>query len=420
MLFKKKTIWAGGTEPPEPRQFRASEYPRIYTSSSKHKAGMLVVGLLVVPALLFFVLTLFNAVRAQDGAYMAIVVAGLVALLATGVFGSLLPYFSTLTLHADAIERSSLFGSRRIHRDQIQSWRLRMVKNTKYIDLAVSGEARDKWSIMLTVEPDAAFEAWFYDLPNGDLQERKQSEEDIRQDVTLGDTPEERLASVTSATKRQPFLYVALFIGLFWVYVFPSVGSSYLLLLVAAPWLAVLLAWSGRGMYTVGKPNKNSLRPDLAFLMLGPTIVLAMRAALDLRLLDWTQALLPGFTLGLVLTLFLWVAVPRFAGGGRKLLCATLAATAYATASLMLANTALDHASAVQYPVTILEKYRTTGKGAKSYFVISPWSGNAAPARIVPPPDLYNSKSLNEQVCIFQHAGALRMPWQELGECTSN
>jgi hypothetical protein len=413
MKLSEKSVWEGGNAPPVPRQFRPSDYPVSYGDSGFRKLFATIMTCIIV-ALFVFV---FHAVvsRAANlsglGLYLPFLAIPLV------MIAALQSNRTTLVLLPDGIERGGLFGTRRIHRSQIRSWRIRVVKSTKYLDLQISGESWDKWSIQLTKQPDPAFEAWFYDIPNTDVLERQESEEAIRQDVALGGTPQERLDKVAAAKQRLSTIGVALALVLGWSVLFPYPLGLVVLTLALLPWLAVWLALSSSGLYTLGNVSKNNQRPDLTWVLAGPVIPLAVRAGIDAHLLVWTQALAPGAIAGLAVAMLIFMVLPAFAGGAKKYLFVTLGAIVYATAAVMLANSLLDHSQPANYAVAVLQKYQSTGKSHTPYFVVTPWPGQVEPVKLEPPNNLYWAKSVGDTLCVRQYRGALHMPWYTLNAC---
>ena len=403
----------------KPRIFSPSDYPHSYVASTGNKVAatlflMLFGGLSAAALWYFATLSSFTNTTGQF-----ILIAFSTVLLVLFLLAALSTYRFKLVLQSDRIDYQGLFSSWSINRERINNWRIRTVKNAKNLELTSTEPGSGILKCALPFKPDAAFDAWFAGLPNADLVELKESEEEIRRNPAFGNTAEERSNTAARARKLvKTFSFIGFGIA-FWAILYPHPHNLPVWACLAMPWIAIVACWQSKGLYTLDPLGKRSARADLSFFILMPAFALAMRAAQNMNMLHWTEAIIPGIVAGLLLTALIgstnnWYEKTLNKSTPYLILCAV-----YAIAATVLTNNLLDRSAPVSYSVKILAQRQTHGRGAASYLTVSAWGPRTTNSELVVSYVFYNSKTVGDIVCVHLHEGAYGMPWYNLGDCSA-
>jgi hypothetical protein len=317
-------------------------------------------------------------------------------------------------LHPDSIAVQELFTSRTLLRSDISGHRILPTKYISTLVLVPRSELQKKLKVGLAMRTDAAFKHWLTDIPDLDAEELEQSQSELLRDPDLGFQSEERSESIVRAKKLSTPLNAIAAISSFLGYFFPR--PPVIAMLSALPLIALVLLVRSRGIYEI-EGRRIEARPSLAPLFIFPGLVLALRALLDLNLLHWTPILTISALLAAAIMLV--VAKADRSAGTRPvaLLVISLFAAAYSYGLIANANSLLDHSSPQTFPVTVVGKHISDDKSPTYYLHLNPWGPQPAPTEVSVPSPLYASTSTGQQVCVYLHSGALRVPWYVVAQC---
>jgi hypothetical protein len=271
-----------------------------------------------------------------------------------------------------------------------------------------------KLKVGLAMRIDAAFKHWLTDIPDLDAEELAQSQNEMLRDPDLGFHSEERFESIVRAKKLSTPLNAIAGISSFLGYFFPR--PPVIALLSALPLIAMVLLVRSPGIYDI-EGRRIEARPSLAPLFLFPGLVLALRALLDLNLLHWTPILTISALLAAAMMLVVAKADRSIGSRPVALFVISLFAAPYAYGLASHANSLLDHSTPQTFPVTVVGKHISDDKSPTYYLHLNPWGPQPAPTEVSVPSPLYASTSTGQQVCIYLHSGALRVPWYVVAEC---
>lgn len=195
-----------------------------------------------------------------------------------------------------------------------------------------------------------------------------------------------------------------------WVVMYPRPYAVLITLLALLPMLALVLCKCRPERFVIDESRATSQCTDLSGMLVMPGFLLALRALMDVQLLNEWQLIWPTLILhGLLLLVVLWVAPYCRLHLGRFLLLGVLLA-AYLPSLLALANRLFDTAPAIRQVVTVSAKRHTTGKGATQYFALAPpVSAGVGEARVAR--ELYDQTQIGQPVCLTRHPGGLGMVW---------
>jgi hypothetical protein len=270
-----------------------------------------------------------------------------------------------------------------------------------------------KFTLVFKVDPD--FSNWFADLKNADQAAFEMELQKIARDDQLGASPASRLGSAARARRTAAWLSFATMLITFWAFVYPRPYVELLSLCAALPIIAILLCWKFSGLFTL-TGQKQSARGDLTAFLIGPSIVLAMRAMFDLTLVKPVALLVPSAVGAVVLTWSAWLACKELRRYPTVALIYALFFGLYAAGSMALANSLLDWSNPNRELATIIAMRHTTGKGATAYFSLSHAPVGLGTSEISVPFGLYRSKHVGDLVCVSDHAGALGWRWVRVDE----
>ncbi|MGH7022270.1 MAG: hypothetical protein ACREEB_01620 [Caulobacteraceae bacterium] len=114
----------------------------------------------------------------------------------------------------------------------------------------------------------------------------------------------------------------------------------------------------------------------------------------------------------------LWI--PRRApvpGAVLFLLFLSLFAAGYGWGVASLANRFFDNSAGQPYPVTVIAKHETYGRGRGYSLTIAPWGPASGSASVGVPLSTYNDATEGGTVCAVLHSGALGLAWYRVRSC---
>jgi hypothetical protein len=388
--------------------FDPNRFPRFYTPSLGWQvfAWVLGGGLGVVSLVGVWY---FGTGHEWKGAEAALIMCCVCLALAALGFGCLLGILAArLTLAPTFIESRSM-RTRRLCRSDIADYRIFNHQGISEYRIRASSRKR-LFKFTLVFKVDSDFMDWFADLKNADQIAFDNELQEVARDDNLGANPTLRLESSARARRTAALLSLAAFVMTFWTFVYPRPYAVLLSLDAALPVLAMLLCWRFSGLFTLAG-RKQSVRGDLAGLLIGPGIALALRAMLDITLIRPAALLLPSTIAGIVLACLAFSACADLRKYPGTALLYTLFLGVYAAGALALGNSSFDLASPRREVVTIVAMRHTTGKGASAYFSLSRVPNDLGSSEISVPFSLYRRKQISDLVCISEHKGAFGWRW---------
>jgi hypothetical protein len=397
--------------------FDASNYPRTYRISAGYRTFFFILGgLAVVPGCLG--VWYFGTGHEMSSSGQAAIMAGLCFLFVLlGAYLIIYALRTTVTLRADAIVVQGIFTSRTLLRADIAS---RRVLPTQYFStLVLIPRARDqkKLKVGLALRTDAAFTAWLADFPDLDAKELAESQESLAVDPDVGFHSEEHSQRIARARKLATPLNVVAVVSFFWGYIFPRPYLLVIAILSALPLIALGLLVQSRGIYQA-EGRRNDARPSLAFVLIFPGVALALRAVLDLNLLQWKPILSATVLLAFVMTLAVAAADPGVRRRPAALLPFLLFGASYGYGLTAQANSLLDNSTPQTFQVAVVGKHISKGKSTSYYLHLDPWGPQTSATEVTVPASIYSSAVTGQQVCVYLHPGALRIPWYAVAPCS--
>lgn len=355
--------------------------------------------------------------------------AGMVAVVLIIVFGLGMSVFggyaivSTLTsqllLYDDAIEIRDFFRQRRLLFSEIAGRRVQSGGNGPPVTVLVPQDPRrKKIKFSRVFRTDAVFDTWLRGLPDLDQQEQQKSEAEIVADPAFGQTPAQRLTRLAVAKKIAAALHVAMVALYGWAFLAPRPYELVIGLLMALPWVAILLVAASRGLFRIDG-RRNDAHPNLAAVALGPALVLALRAYFDVHLVAWTDIFVPAIIGGAVLSLAEWAVDREVRRRPLALLALVPFALIYAGACVTLGNTLLDRSPAEIMRTTVLDKHVESGKHTTWYLTLAPWGPFREATNVTVAKDFYAAVAPRQNVCVHLRAGAFKISWFLVGTCPS-
>lgn len=240
----------------------------------------------------------------------------------------------------------------------------------------------------------------------------------LLEDERYGQTREDREAALEKAKIVGKTSVAVGFILIFWIMIFPEPYPVPVYLALAAPWVAVYLTWSFKGLLRLSSTKKSPYPSALAMMVL-PVVALGVRSVRD----D-----LYGFPATAWLTLigvtlvFTWVSVnvlrPVIAlDEGQKnmnLVGMVVFIAIYSYSLLIFVNCYYDRSQPQIYSVEVTGKHVHHGKGTTYYLQLAPWGKHQNESEETVSSSFYNSINQQDSVRIFLNRGRLGIPWYRI------
>src|SRR5262249_41119078 len=212
------------------------------------RALVLVVGLAFLGGAAALAFLLLRGDRPSGGAVTLLV--GVLPLTLLGGYLLLGGLRSRVVLTADAIESYGAFMVRRLARSEIKGRRLlRMQYGQTAVELVPREPgARPLKLSRSAMRTDAALDTWLNSIPDLDVQEAAAAQAEIVADPELGQTPDERLASLERAKKLARAFNGATWAAAAWGFFYPQPYALALLVLALLPWAAIIVVARSHGL----------------------------------------------------------------------------------------------------------------------------------------------------------------------------
>lgn len=222
--------------------------------------------------------------------------------------------------------------------------------------LLIGREGMPPFYVPLYGRQDADLLAWINALPNLDYQEAVALDGELQSDVRLGSSTAERQTALTRLRLLARGLnWLALGV-MVWGFVFPVPYDAVLIALMFLFGLALGLAMWRRGIVTLVPVERIQVSPNLFMLVMGPASVLALRAFLDIQLLDWIQPLAVAVPVTLLVGGFVWKADCNLRSFAMVLFFTPILFFG-SWGGLVLANARMDSRPAMLAPVSVVDTY---------------------------------------------------------------
>ena len=349
-----------------------------------------------------FILRTFSLVLIGFGLYLA---AGLVR-------------WATV-LYPDRVEYRGVFRTRSLNRADIVGYRIRQTRNTgkTYRLMPREGGGRGL-TISAFGRPDGTLMAWLADFPDLDAQARRAAETTLLADPAWGADAASRGAALARARKAAGFLYgLALALAAWGLFAPDPYTLCILVLGLALPAAVVFVAVSGGRWSLLDMPS--DARPSVVGIVMFPAMILALRAVIDVHLLDWRPLLVGAAAIGLALSG--WSASGPLRGPRPRSTAFSmgLIGLAWGWGALVQLNARLDVAPASTERVRVLDHFISHGRSTTYRLRLDAWSARPASDDVNVPEDLYERVRVGDTVCVTPHPGALRVGWFEVQACPS-
>jgi hypothetical protein len=162
--------------------------------------------------------------------------------------------------------------------------------------------------------------------------------------------PEESLSKSARAKNIANAAHILVMVIFAWAFIYPRPYYPLVLFFLLLPWMAIATAWISKGLYTVGYSGKNTENANLTLFFILSPILLAVRASRDLDNFYWTQAIIPGIVVGILMTLIVGLMSAWFARSLRIGLLYAILCCVYGTNAIVLINTFCDYSVPIVYP----------------------------------------------------------------------
>lgn len=403
-------------EHPAALPFSLIDFPRTYRVSGGYRLFFLSLGAIAVFAGAMGAWCFGTGHEMQSLAGMLLLTGGSVAFALLGIYMIALALRYSVILSADAIVLNCALRSRSFMRTDIGGRRVLPTQYVSTLVLLSRSGGGEKMKVWMMLKTDPAFHAWLEGIPDLDAEERRESEKSLAVDPDLGFESADRAQRVQRARQIAKPLNIVGFGSLVWAFFYPQPYIPLMFFLAVLPLVALALLLRSNGIYQIDQ-NRNDTRPTLGGLFIAPGLGLALRAMLDLNLLGWKTPL----ALSLFLATVMVIAIVRGDPGTRKrpvsIAIISVLCLAYGFGLTAQGNALLDRSAAQVFQAVVVDKHVSEGKSTTYYLHLNPWGPQTGVTEVSVDESFYNATPSGAMVCVYLHAGALRIPWYQVDRC---
>jgi hypothetical protein len=392
-------------------------YPRVYPMAPSWRRTIIVVS----ACLAVFMAVMTVAIAADPSPLMADDGMAALWILALGMAGlCILAILYTLrwriVLYDDAIEAVDLFRRRHLQRDEIVGWRVEPPRGQGAAKLVLESRGAVKTlHIPQFYAADAAWEAWFAAIHPRLLAEAiTLSEAEIAAAPEFGDTPEHRLRHLAFSRKAGRGLNAAAWAVLIWFFYFREHDVVTTAIIVAMPWLAVLLVSATHGLFRLDfDAPRSDAHPNLAVLVIGPALALSFAAVLSDAhfFIGWTRLSVIAAPVTAALALAIFAAERALRRRALALVGFLGFAMLYAVGASLWGDIRLDRSRPQVFSAEVLHKFVSGGRYRTYNLRLAPWGPQVNAATVIVAHSTYDAIGLGNRACVSLFNGALGFPW---------
>ncbi|MBI3728697.1 MAG: hypothetical protein HY254_10265 [Burkholderiales bacterium] len=394
-------------------------YPREYRIKPLWRISISLLALIFIAGGLIAVVLEVVVLRAS-GALMWLMLALSLAVSTLGLYMLLKTLRYKVVLRSDAIEIQEIFATTRLLRTQLQGRRMVRRNNSPEEIQLIPHQSQQshekKIHIPSMLKTDTAFQTWMSGITDLDQEDQQRTLAEIAADTSLGSNKEERLQKLATAKKRARLLNGAAFVLSIWMIIFPQPYQLLMLVLLAMPWLALLLMKTAKGVYQIDG-NTKDIKPNLAIMIFMPGLALMMRAVTDFNLVNYTPVLQMALACSLTFTALALHLDRPLRSKPVMILVFTAISFAYGYGAAGLLNAKLDHSTAETYQVQVLSKHISRGKHTSYHLQLAHWGPVRHADDVTVESELYNGIVTGGMACVALHKGSLHLPWFVVRAC---
>jgi len=351
--------------------------------------------------------------RADSNAVAILLLLGLggAALLAWGIVSA---FRTRLEFLPSGIRLTKGFGQPLdVETDEVKGYRVVPGRNSRSLMILFKDAARKPLRVDMAFERQAQLSRLLAKrFHNLDDEEVKAEMKEILSDPELGSSEEERQAALQRARIQVGVLNAATAASVFWAMLYPRPYVAAIALLAALPLIAVILVRFSRGAVTLDS-KRGSVRPNVAYAMLGPGMVVGVRAMLDWHILGWSAFWIPFAVLAAILLGLFLVGTAGDAqrkAGTLVLLIFVCLAQSYGL--VLFLNCEFDRSVPEIHRTTVVGRRVSRGRKSTTYYLtVSPWIDGGYSEEISVPSSTYGWHEEGSTILIGVRQGSLSMPW---------
>jgi hypothetical protein len=397
--------------------FDPGAYPRTYGLSVAGKWLVSFLGCAVVLLSLAGAALLLHTDEGRTPAGSAILVALCGGFALLGIYLLAAAIFYRVILQADSIQVFEIYRRRRLARNDIEG---RSHSGTRQGPSAWMLVAKpgfgEKIKLSIFLKTDKDFLTWIRSLPDLDAGKKKAVERERIE--AIASLKQRGFAELTIRRLRRTAggLNFAVYgLGLI-SFLIRDPHHILTWLMVALPWVAILLVANFAPFYRFGGPRNGPL-PDLSLVLIIPGLFLMLHALQWIAPIGWEGPLLltmcgSAILVGMALWCDPWLRKHRGLTVLLLILCC-----GYGYGAGLQANALLDRSTPTTYQVIVTEKYASHGRSTSYHLKLAPWGPNPSGQNLMVFRSQYEGVKAGDTICMLLRSGALRVRWSELGRC---
>lgn len=326
-----------------------------------------------------------------------------------GIYLIALGMRSRVIIDGSRIEVRGAFSDRFAELSDIEGYRTISARNGKYTQIYMRNGNR-ALTLPNLFEHDKEFDAWFRRIPNLDERDRDVLLERISNEVELGATPQERLASLKQAKNQSILvLLVALAAAVAANWGIPALYVPFSAVLAVVPIALAFMLHRSPLLYTVFK-KKEDPRAEVLYGLIVASFGLLIRAR-GIRFVSL-------HTVGLVIAILVIVYLAAFYHSmlestsiTRTFFALLLFGMLYGYGVIAVADAVGDGSAATHYVMHVIGKHYTTGRSRSYYLTLEPWGPLQQPNNLGVSKSVYDKAVPGDQVCLELRSGRLNAAW---------
>lgn len=250
---------------------------------------------------------------------------------------------------------------------------------------------------------------------NLDEEEFVDEEKEILRNKAYGRSVEEREYKFAKAKRTTKIINTISWIVALSTWFYPHFYQIQILLCAILPVIGLIIYKTSKGLIRLDE-KPNSAYPNILSTMFLPSLSLAIRALLDISVLDYTNLWQPTTFVIILLGIVIFKGSNdeyRLKKGASYLVLLGIIVfgSMYSYGFLITTNTAFDESEPTIYKVEVLGKRISTGKNSSYYLELSTWGPQKEIEEVSVPKNLYKSIEKGDSAVIYYNKGLYKIPY---------
>ena len=305
----------------------------------------------------------------------------------------------------------SLFGIEESPVNNIKGYRTVVNKSSKSIVFKFkNGAGKLTLNNITDLADNAELLNWVEtNFTNLDAVDMKQERETLLEDISLGATPEERIAALSRA-KKLTIAYTVLAAVISFMSIFRD-SKLWAIADIIYPFFGVMLIFNSKGLIKFMTDSKRSAYPNILFGIMIISTVCFVQGFISGSIYDSANLWNPAILLAIIIAVaFLFTGMNKSVPAAGQIIFIVLFSSLAGFGNILHINNVFDGSQVQIYRATVIHKSISRGRNTSYYLQTSPWGPEMKSIDVNVGQRMFGDTNIGDTVTLYFEKGALNIP----------